>query len=51
MGTSRPKYIEWVKKFVLESLDDHRVFLIENLEEWEYIPNPDINEETYLALF
>lgn len=49
-GTSRPKFIEWVKKFILEHLDNlpskSLCVSLENFEDWEYSTNLDIGDET-----
>lgn len=54
-GTNRPKFIKWVKELTPEhlhkNLRKNLPLPTENLEEWGYSPNHDVDEEVYLAAF
>lgn len=52
-GMSKPKFTEWVKELILESLDHyvHKNLPLstESFEKWVYSPNPNIDKDTYFA--
>lgn len=54
-GMHRPRFTNWVKKFIAERLDSTTLKnlspLMENFENWGDSPKPDIDDELYMAAF